>query len=80
MSLMTYSSIRPDVTVPRTPILPARSLTMAVQPTATGAANTRTTNGEQDSMMPPLSPYAVELNRVLLEQPLQALRPLSIHR
>jgi hypothetical protein len=40
---------------------------MAVQPTATGVANTRTTNGEQDSMMPPLSPYAVELNRVLLE-------------
>ena len=43
------------------------SLTMAVQPTATGAANTRTTNGEQDSMMPPLSPSEIELNRALLE-------------
>ena len=28
------------------------SLTMDVQPTATGAADTRITNGEQDSMMP----------------------------
>ena len=41
------------------------SLTMAVQPTATGAANTRTTNGEQDSMMPPLSPSEEELKRAL---------------
>lgn len=43
------------------------SLTMAVQPTAIGAINTRTTNSEQDSMMPPLSPSEVELNRALLE-------------
>ena len=43
------------------------SLTMAVQPTATGAANSRTTNGEQDSMMLPLSASEIELNRALLE-------------
>ena len=39
-------------------------LTMAVQPTATGAANTRTTNGEQDSMVP-LAPSEEELSRAL---------------
>ena len=67
-----YSRIKPNAAVLRTPMLPARSLTMAVQPTATAAANTRTTNGEQDSMMPSLSPYTVELNRVLLEHHVKA--------
>ena len=43
------------------------SLTMAVQPAATSAANTRTTNGEQDSMMPPFSPSEGELNHALLD-------------
>ena len=38
---------------------------MAVQPTATDAANSHTTNGEQDSTMPPLTPSEVEPNRAL---------------
>jgi hypothetical protein len=53
---------------------------MAVQPTATGAANTRTTNGEQDSMMPPLSPSEVELNRALLVDRSTACTQLQFQR
>ena len=45
------------------------SLTMAVQPTATTEASTRTANVEAASMMPPLhvSPFDVEFNCALLE-------------
>ena len=45
------------------------SLTMTVQPTATGAANTRLSplHGERGSMMPPICPSEVELSRALLE-------------
>ena len=49
------------------------SLTMSVQPTAIGAANTHTTKGEQDLMMLPPSPTDTELNcttsEVLFEDP-----------
>ena len=41
-------------------------MAVRLNPTA-GAANTRTTNDEQDAMMPPLSASEVEFNRALLD-------------
>ena len=55
---------------------------MAVQPTATDAANTRTTNGEQDSMMPrhrslPPKSSSIVPNRALFEALITRQEPVA---